>query len=68
MTSIASAAVTTVRPVLPIENHITRTCVVVEYLLALLVDASVPFCAATSAHGRCFNEGDGFDEQAQNLF
>jgi len=36
-----------------------------EYLLALLVDASVPFCAATSALGRRFTEGDGFDEQAE---
>src|SRR5437762_2108971 len=55
VTSVASTAAATARPVLPIAATITRAHVVMEYLLALLVDASVPFCAATSARGRCFH-------------
>ncbi len=38
-----------------------------EYPLALLVHASVPFSRQTSAIGRCFNEGDRFDDEAQIL-
>jgi hypothetical protein len=49
--SAASVVVATIVPVLPIAVTITRAHVFTEYPLALLVHASVPFCAPTSAFG-----------------